>query len=65
MLSLRTNHAPDWTDLLQVALDRQELPHLMRNWVEIELSIPCFLTSFMLKCYDKSKRDREMSGVGE
>ncbi len=39
----------------------QELPHLMRNWVEIEQSIPCFLTSVTLECYDKSKRDREMS----
>ncbi len=43
----------------------QELPQLMRNWVEIEQSIPCFLASVTLECYDKWKREREMSGVGE
>jgi mitotic spindle assembly checkpoint protein MAD1 len=42
----------------------QELPQLMRNWVEIEQSIPCFLASVTLECYDKWKREREMSGVG-
>ena len=35
----------------------QELPQLMRNWVE---SIPCFLTSVTLECYDKWKRGREV-----
>jgi mitotic spindle assembly checkpoint protein MAD1 len=43
----------------------QELPQLMRNWVEIEQSIPYFLASVMLECYDKWKCEREMSGVGE
>ncbi|KAH9979345.1 hypothetical protein BGW80DRAFT_1455049 [Lactifluus volemus] len=39
----------------------QELPQLMRNWVEIEQSIPCFLASVTLECYDKWKREQEMS----
>ena len=43
----------------------QELPQLMRNWVEIEQSIPCFLASVTLECYDKWKREREMDGRGE
>jgi mitotic spindle assembly checkpoint protein MAD1 len=43
----------------------QELPQLMRNWVEIEQSIPCFLASVTLECYDKWKREREMGGVRE
>jgi mitotic spindle assembly checkpoint protein MAD1 len=43
----------------------QELPQLMRNWVEIEQSIPCFLASVTLECYDKWKREREMGGAGE
>jgi mitotic spindle assembly checkpoint protein MAD1 len=43
----------------------QELPQLMRNWVEIEQSMPCFLASVTLECYDKWKREHEMSGVGE
>ncbi|KAI0317816.1 MAD-domain-containing protein [Amylostereum chailletii] len=38
----------------------QELPQLMRNWVEQEQCIPCFLSSVTLECYDKWKRDREM-----
>ncbi|KAI0294902.1 mitotic checkpoint protein-domain-containing protein [Multifurca ochricompacta] len=38
----------------------QELPQLMRNWVEMEQSIPCFLASVTLECYDKWKREREM-----
>jgi mitotic spindle assembly checkpoint protein MAD1 len=37
----------------------QELPQLMRNWVEIEQSIPCFLASVTLECYDKWKREHE------
>jgi mitotic spindle assembly checkpoint protein MAD1 len=37
----------------------QELPQLMRNWVEVEQSIPCFLASVTLECYDKWKRERE------
>jgi hypothetical protein len=32
----------------------------MRNWVEIEQSIPCFFASVTLGCYDKLKREREM-----
>ena len=31
----------------------QELLQLMRNWVEIEQSIPSFLASVTLECYDK------------
>jgi len=31
----------------------QELPQLMRSCVEIEQSIPCFLASVTLECYDK------------
>ena len=38
----------------------QELPQLMRNWVEIEQSIPCFLASVTLECYDKWKREQQM-----
>ena len=30
----------------------------------IEQSIPCFLVSVTLECYNKWKRKREMSGVG-
>jgi mitotic spindle assembly checkpoint protein MAD1 len=41
----------------------QELPQLMRNWVESEQSIPCFLASVTLECYDKWKREQEM-GTG-
>ncbi|KZV66505.1 MAD-domain-containing protein [Peniophora sp. CONT] len=37
----------------------QELPQLMRNWVEMEQCIPCFLASVTLECYDKWKRERE------
>ena len=37
----------------------QELPQLMRNWVEVEQSIPCFLASVTLECYDKWKREQE------
>ena len=40
----------------------QELPQLMRNWVEMEQSIPCFLASVTLECYDKWKREQEMGG---
>jgi len=42
----------------------QELPQLMRNWVEIEQSIPCFLACVTLGCYDKWKREREAGGGG-
>jgi hypothetical protein len=44
----------------------QELLQLMRNWVYIEQSIPCFLTSFShtLMYYDKWKCQREMGGAG-
>jgi mitotic spindle assembly checkpoint protein MAD1 len=37
----------------------------MCNWVEIEQSIPCFLASVTLECYDKWKHEHEMSGVRE
>ena len=43
----------------------QELLQLMWNWVEIEQSIPCFLASVMLKCHDKSKRERNLGKVME
>src|SRR6266851_3327996 len=46
----------------------QELPQLMRNWVEIEQSIPCFLASVTLECYDKLEaraRDEWRRGVRE
>ena len=42
----------------------QGLPQLMRNWVEIEQSIPCFLACVTLGCYDKWKREREAGGGG-
>jgi mitotic spindle assembly checkpoint protein MAD1 len=42
----------------------QELPQLMRNWVEMEQSIPCFLASVTLECYDKWKREQEMAARG-
>ncbi|KAH8986638.1 hypothetical protein EDB86DRAFT_2953999 [Lactarius hatsudake] len=41
----------------------QELPQLMWNWVEIEQSIPCFLASVMLECYNKWKREQQMGGT--
>ena len=41
----------------------QELPQLMRNWVEIEQSTLCFLAT--LEFYDKWKREREMGSTGE
>ena len=42
----------------------QELPSLMRNWVKIEQSVPCFFAWHYstLECYDKWKREREMGG---
>lgn len=40
----------------------QELPQLMRNWVEREQSIPCFLASVTLECYDKWKREQQVGG---
>ena len=43
----------------------QELPQLMRNWVGAEQSIPCFLASVTLECYDKWKRERELGGGAE
>ncbi|THH15458.1 hypothetical protein EW146_g5021 [Bondarzewia mesenterica] len=36
----------------------QELPQLMRNWVEEEQCIPCFLASVTLECYDSWKREQ-------
>jgi mitotic spindle assembly checkpoint protein MAD1 len=38
----------------------QELPQLMRNWVEQEQCIPCFLASVTLECYDKWKHERDL-----
>jgi mitotic spindle assembly checkpoint protein MAD1 len=63
--SSRTSGAARMQLVVQGEGGPQELPQLMRNWVEIERSIPCFLASVTLECYDKWKREREMSGVGE
>lgn len=38
----------------------QDLPQLMRNWIEEEQCVPCFLASLTLECYDKWRRDREL-----
>ncbi|ETW76357.1 hypothetical protein HETIRDRAFT_460753 [Heterobasidion irregulare TC 32-1] len=38
----------------------QELPQLMRNWVEEEQCIPCFLASVTLECYDTWKREQAL-----
>ncbi|CAL1701807.1 unnamed protein product [Somion occarium] len=35
----------------------EELPQLMRYWVEQEQCIPCFLASVTLECYEKMKRE--------
>lgn len=35
----------------------QELPQLMRYWVEEEQCIPGFLASVTLECWEKVKRD--------
>ena len=35
----------------------QDLPQLMRYWVEEEECIPGFLASVTLECYDRSKRE--------
>lgn len=35
----------------------QDLPQLMRNWIEVEHSIPCFMASVTLECYDKWKSE--------
>jgi mitotic spindle assembly checkpoint protein MAD1 len=34
-----------------------KLPQLLRNWVEREQCLPCFLASVTLECYDKWKRE--------
>ncbi|KLO07802.1 hypothetical protein SCHPADRAFT_944978 [Schizopora paradoxa] len=41
----------------------QELEQLMNYWVQQEMSIPCFLASVTLECYDKIRREREAGGV--
>jgi len=38
----------------------QELPQLMRNWIEEEQCIPGFLASVTLECYDKAKREGKL-----
>ena len=35
----------------------QDLPNLMRFWIENEQCIPGFLASVTLECYDKSKQE--------
>ncbi|CDO77832.1 hypothetical protein BN946_scf184714.g7 [Trametes cinnabarina] len=37
----------------------EDLPQLMRYWVEQEQCIPGFLASITLECYEKSKMERE------
>ncbi len=41
----------------------QELEQLMNYWVQQEMSIPCFLASVTLECYDKIRRERENNAV--
>ncbi|EIW77484.1 hypothetical protein CONPUDRAFT_84016 [Coniophora puteana RWD-64-598 SS2] len=38
----------------------QDLPQMMRYWVEEEQCIPGFLASVTLECYDKSKREEAL-----
>lgn len=42
----------------------QELEQLMNYWVQQEMSIPCFLASVTLECYDKIRRERESGAMG-
>lgn len=35
----------------------QDLPQIMRNWIEVEHSIPGFMASVTLECYDKWKSE--------
>ena len=37
----------------------EDLPQLMRYWVEQEQCIPGFLASVTLECYEKNKMERE------
>jgi mitotic spindle assembly checkpoint protein MAD1 len=39
----------------------QDLPQLMRYWIEEEECIPGFMASVTIECYDKSKREGEAS----
>ena len=36
----------------------EDLPHLMRYWVEEEQCTPGFLASTTLECYDRRKREK-------
>ena len=38
----------------------EDLPQLMRYWVEEEECIPGFLVSITLECYDRRKREQEL-----
>ncbi|TBU44830.1 MAD-domain-containing protein [Dichomitus squalens] len=38
----------------------EDLPQLMRYWIEEEQCIPGFLASITLECYDKRKREQEL-----
>ena len=38
----------------------EDLPQLMRYWVEEEQCIPGFLASITLECYDRRKREQEL-----
>jgi mitotic spindle assembly checkpoint protein MAD1 len=41
----------------------QDLPNLMRFWIEDEQCIPGFLASVTLGCYDKSKQEGGQQGI--
>lgn len=41
----------------------EDLPQLMRYWVEQEQCIPGFLASITLECYEKSKMEKERGHV--
>ncbi|KII90456.1 hypothetical protein PLICRDRAFT_106619 [Plicaturopsis crispa FD-325 SS-3] len=43
----------------------EELPQIMRNWVEEEQCIPCFLASVTLECYDKMKREEAEQALAQ
>lgn len=41
----------------------EDLPQLMRYWVETEQCIPGFLASVTLECYEKRKMERQREGM--
>lgn len=42
----------------------EEVPQLMRYWVEQEQCIPGFMASITLECYEKNKMEREREARG-